>query len=164
VAEGLPLTVTLTIVDKAGCKPLPGATVYLWQCDINGAYSLYSQGVTADNYLRGVQVADASGQLSFLTVFPGAYVGRWPHIHFEVFANAASATSGRNARATSQLALPEDICRLVYATPAYAASLRGLGQSTLQSDNVFRDGWTTQMPTLTGNTTAGYEAKLSVAV
>ena len=85
-ADGVPLTVTLSLLDQAnGCAALSGAAVYLWHCDREGRYSLYSDGVTDQNYLRGVQEADADGQVTFTTIFPACYSGRWPHIHFEVY-------------------------------------------------------------------------------
>ena len=78
-AQGIPLTVTLTLVDSTnGCAPLAGHALYLWHCDREGRYSLYSPGATNQNYLRGVQESDASGQLTFTTVFPACYAGRWP--------------------------------------------------------------------------------------
>ena len=62
VAEGVPLTIDLTIVDTAdGCAPLAGAAVYLWHCDREGRYSMYSEGAADENYLRGVQETDADG-------------------------------------------------------------------------------------------------------
>ncbi len=75
-AEGVPLTINLTILDVAeGGTPLAGAAVYLWHCDRAGAYSLYSQGATDQNYLRGVQEADAAGKLTFQSIFPACYAG-----------------------------------------------------------------------------------------
>lgn len=85
-AEGVPLTFTLTLLDNAnGCVPLAGAAVYAWHCDRDGKYSMYDSGLAGENYLRGVQEADSNGQVTFSSIFPGAYSGRWPHIHFEVF-------------------------------------------------------------------------------
>jgi protocatechuate 3,4-dioxygenase beta subunit len=165
VAQGVPLSVVLTIVDtKNSCKPLPGAAVYAWHCDINGNYSLYSQGVTNENYLRGVQVADANGVLTFKSVFPGCYSGRWPHIHFEVYPSLDAANSSRNALVTSQLALPEDICKAVYATTGYSQSVTNLARVSLKSDNVFSNGWDLQMPTVTGSVANGLTAALLVGV
>ncbi|MGH9036965.1 MAG: intradiol ring-cleavage dioxygenase, partial [Acidimicrobiia bacterium] len=164
VADGIPLAIELTIVDADTCRVLPGATVYLWHCDRVGRYSLYSQGVTGANYLRGVQAADSAGVLRFTTIFPGAYSGRWPHIHFEVFDAQGRATSGRNARVTSQIALPEAICRQVYATTGYESSARNMSRSSLNSDNVFRDGSDRQLATVSGSTSAGYVARLVVGV
>ena len=62
--------------------PFVGVAVYAWHCDRAGRYSLYSEGVEDENYLRGVQESDADGKLAFDTIFPAAYSGRWPHIHF----------------------------------------------------------------------------------
>ncbi|MCU1500121.1 MAG: intradiol ring-cleavage dioxygenase, partial [Acidimicrobiales bacterium] len=78
-AEGVPLTVQLTVVDAATGQPRSGAAVYLWHCTADGRYSLYE--VEDQNYLRGVQVADDAGRISFTTVYPGCYSGRWPHCH-----------------------------------------------------------------------------------
>src|SRR5262249_25125366 len=132
VATGVPLTIKLTIVDsKNSCKALAGAAGYLWHFDAARHYSLYSPRVTRENYLRGVQVTDSSGNVSFQSIFPAAYSGRWPHIHFEVFSSQASATNGNNKISVSQLALPEEICNAVYATTGYSASVRNMTQTTL---------------------------------
>ncbi|MGE0685163.1 MAG: intradiol ring-cleavage dioxygenase [Dehalococcoidia bacterium] len=164
-ATGVPLVTTLTLVDtKNACKPLANAAVYIWQCDQKGGYSLYSPGVTNENYLRGVQVADANGVVSFTSVFPAAYPGRWPHIHFEVYNDLASATSSRNKRATSQLALPEDACTTVFATSGYEQSRATMRQLTLASDGVFRDGWDLQMAKVDGSVANGVRASLIVGL
>ena len=111
VAEGVPATVNLTLLDlTSGCSPLAGAAVYLWHCDREGRYSMYSEGVEDENYLRGVQESDADGVVTFQTIFPAAYSGRWPHIHFEVYESLEAATGGGTLNATSQVALPEDVC------------------------------------------------------
>ncbi|WP_342418211.1 dioxygenase family protein [Rathayibacter sp. VKM Ac-2630] len=97
-AAGVPMTLTLTILDTAnGDVPFEGAAVYVWHCDADGNYSMYSSGVEDETYLRGVQVADASGSVTFASVFPACYSGRWPHIHFEVYPDAASITDAANA-------------------------------------------------------------------
>lgn len=165
IATGIPLTIRLTIVDTgAGCEPLEGAAVYLWHCDQQGRYSLYSNGVTGENYLRGVQVADANGQLEFVTIFPGCYSGRWPHAHFEVFPTLASLSTGAGRLATSQLALPKEACDEVYATSGYTGSASNLSRISLQSDGIFSDGVGQQMVSITGGTTSGYTAFLTVPV
>ena len=165
VAEGVPLTVTLTVVDNAnGCVPLTGAAVYLWHCDRDGQYSMYADAIKDENYLRGVQETDANGNVTFTTIFPAAYSGRWPHIHFEVYPTVDDATAGTNLRATSQLAFPEDVCSVVYATAGYEQSVQNLAQSSLDSDMVFGDGYDTQLATVTGSVDAGYAATLGVPV
>jgi protocatechuate 3,4-dioxygenase beta subunit len=130
---GLLAGVGLTVTDVAGAA-MPGAVLYLWHCDRDGQYSLYD--VADQNYLRGVQEADASGALQFTSIFPAAYSGRWPHMHFEVYPDLASATSSDNAIAASQLALPQAVCEEVYATDGYSQSVRNLARSSLDTDNV----------------------------
>ena len=118
----------------------------------DGAYSLYSDGVTGENYLRGVQEADADGKLTFTSIFPGAYAGRWPHIHFEVYASLDEATSAGPIKATSQIALPQDVCEQVYATDGYEQSIANLAQTSLQTDMVFSDdGGARQLATMSGS-------------
>ncbi|NYD77971.1 intradiol ring-cleavage dioxygenase [Arthrobacter cupressi] len=164
--DGVPLTVTLTLLDNAnGCVPLSCAAVYAWHCDRDGKYSLYDSGLENENYLRGVQEADANGQLSFTTVFPGAYNGRWPHIHFEVFESLSNATSAGQLLAVSQIALTDAACRDVYATAGYETSAANFPNTTLKSDNVFGDdGGIYQLATMTGSAKAGYTAALNVTI
>ncbi|MEF2280013.1 intradiol ring-cleavage dioxygenase [Deinococcus sp. YIM 134068] len=122
-ASGVPLTLTLKLVNtNASCAALSGYAVYMWQCTQGGNYSLYSSSIVGEDYLRGVQASGADGTVTFTTVFPGCYAGRWPHIHFEVYPTLASATSAANKIQTSQLALPEATCREVYATSGYTNS------------------------------------------
>ena len=163
-AGGVPLTIALEIVDADGA-PLPGAAVYLWQCDREGRYSMYSEGVADENYLRGVQVAGDDGRLTFTSIFPGAYSGRWPHIHFEVYADEDEATSAGTPTATSQIALPEDVCAQVYETDGYDRSVTNLSRTSLESDNVFGDdGAVDQLATMSGTDGTGLTATLTVPV
>jgi protocatechuate 3,4-dioxygenase beta subunit len=164
VATGVPLTIKLAILDAAKDTAVAGAAIYLWHCDSNGNYSMYSQGVTNENYLRGVQEADGSGAVTFTSIFPAAYSGRWPHIHFEVYPSLAEATKAGSKIVTSQLALPEDVCKTVYATNGYSASVRNLAQTSLRTDNVFSDGYDKQLATITGSVSSGFTASLAVGV
>ena len=163
-AAGVPLTIELTIVSATTCSPLAGRAVYIWQCDREGRYSLYNAGVTNQNYLRGVQETDANGRLSFTSIYPGCYAGRWPHIHFEVFPSLASATNVNNKIATSQIALPKATNDLVYATTGYEQSVRNQAQVTLATDNVFSDGSALELATVTGTVGGGFTAVLTVAI
>jgi protocatechuate 3,4-dioxygenase beta subunit len=164
-AAGIPLTVTLRLVNtNASCADLSGYAVYLWHCDRDGNYSMYSAAVLNQNYLRGVQASNASGQVSFTTVFPGCYSGRMPHIHFEVYRSLATATSSTSKIKTSQLALPTDVCSTVYATDGYAASATNLRQISFATDNVFSDGVSLQLASVSGSVSAGYAATLTVGI
>jgi protocatechuate 3,4-dioxygenase beta subunit len=135
MAEGVPLTVKLTVLETAnGAGPLQGAAVYLWHCDREGRYSLYSEGVTQETYLRGVQETGGDGSVTFTSSFPAAYSGRWPRVHFEVYPSLDAATTASGKLRTSQLAFPEDACRQVYATDGYGQSVQNLAQTSLETD------------------------------
>lgn len=165
-AEGVPLSFELQILDLAnGGVPFAGVAVYAWHCTAQGEYSLYSSGLEEVTYLRGVQVADARGRVSFTSIFPGCYSGRWPHIHFEVYPDVSSITDSTTAIATSQLALPEAACTAVYAEKAYDGSSQNLSRITLPTDNVFGDdAGALQVATVIGDVSAGYAATLVVGV
>jgi protocatechuate 3,4-dioxygenase beta subunit len=165
VAQGIPLTVQLKLVNiNNSCAALTGYAIYLWHCDREGNYSMYSSAVSNEDYLRGVQSTDDTGMVVFQTIFPACYSGRWPHIHFEIYPTLNSAMIYSNKVATSQLALPEAVCDDVYATTGYSQSVRNLAQLSLSSDNIFSDGYSLQMASVTGNTTDGYVASLVVGV
>jgi protocatechuate 3,4-dioxygenase beta subunit len=161
-ADGVPATVQLTIVDASAGSALPGAAVYLWHCTADGAYSIYE--VEDQNYLRGVQAADDAGRVTFQTVFPGCYAGRWPHIHFEVYESVDVATAGSQAMKTTQLALAEADCQAVYSDGRYGRSASNLGQLSLATDGVFADGWQEQLATSTGSPSDSYTINLTVRV
>jgi protocatechuate 3,4-dioxygenase beta subunit len=165
VAEGVPLTITLKVLDTAnGSGALKGAAVYLWHCDRDGRYSLYSDGVTEENYLRGVQQTGGDGTVTFTSIYPAAYSGRWPHVHFEVYPSLEAATTASGKLRTSQLALPEAACKQVYATDGYGQSVHNLAQTSLDTDMVFADGYSLQLATVTGNVSDGMTATLNVPV
>jgi len=167
VAEGVPLTVTLKLVNTASsCTNLAGYAVYLWHCDRGGNYSLYSSDAAEENYLRGVQLSDSNGEVTFTTIFPACYSGRWPHMHFEVYSSIAEATSGNNDVKTSQLAMPSAACQQVYGVASgYDASVSNFAQVSLSSDNVFSDDSAAlQLPTVQGSVSAGFTATLTVGI
>ena len=164
--DGAPLDFTLTITDMANDDvPFAGVAVYSWHCDAQGQYSMYSEGTEDESWLRGVQVADSDGKVTFTSIMPGCYAGRWPHIHFEVYPDIDAISDATNAIATSQLAFPEDVVTPVYAETAYAGSSENLAGVSLESDNVFgEDSAALQMATVTGDVDSGFVASLTVRV
>ena len=165
VAMGVLLTIRLKLVNVAGsCGAASGATVYLWHCDRDGNYSMYSGAIVNENYLRGVQEADADGIVTFTTVFPGCYDGRMPHVHFEVYPTLAKATSAANRVKTSQFTFPMATLNEVYTATGYGSSVSNLARISYASDNVFGDGTALQMAGMSGNMVNGYTADLTVGV
>ncbi|MFT4215601.1 MAG: intradiol ring-cleavage dioxygenase [Micropruina sp.] len=165
-AEGVPMTLTLTILDMAGGGgAFAGVAVYAWHCNASGNYSMYSEGLENENYLRGVQIADSAGKVTFTSIYPACYSGRWPHVHFEVYPDEASITDADKRICTSQLAFPKDACDAVYATSLYSASVANFAAVSLTTDNVFGDdGGAHQMGTVTGSVADGYQVALTVPI
>jgi protocatechuate 3,4-dioxygenase beta subunit len=134
---GAPLKMQLWVVDAKTCAPLPGVVVDVWHADAAGRYSGYgrqgddgTEDTTGDTFLRGHQVADDAGNVSFTTVYPGWYPGRVPHIHFRVYVDD-------DAAATSQLYFPVTVSQAVYQErEPYAA--RGVGNLSPNRDGVLR--------------------------
>ena len=164
--DGVPLAFTFTVLDLANDgEPFEGAAVYLWHCDAEGRYSMYTEGVEDQTWLRGVQVADADGELTFRTVVPGCYSGRWTHLHFEVYPDAESATDVANVVATSQVAFPQAMLDAVYAESTYPGSAQNLAQvGSIEDDGIFGDGTDLQLGTFSGSVSAGFVGSLSVGV
>ena len=157
--SGLPVTLALTIVNtKAGCAPVQNANVEIWQCDATGNYSEYAQpsfNGSGQTFLRGLQTTDASGQVTFKTIYPGWYAGRATHIHVQVFMNGLTVK-------TTQIAFPEDVSAAVYRTGVYAP--HGQNSTTNARDNVFSDGVQDEMASVSGDTANGYTATLQIGV
>jgi hypothetical protein len=66
---------------------------------------------------------------------------------------------------TSQIALPQETCEVVYATSGYEASVANLARTSLTSDMVFGDdGGIHQIASMRGNVTSGYTAALTIGV
>ncbi|SEJ70749.1 intradiol ring-cleavage dioxygenase [Demequina mangrovi] len=163
---GVPLDFTFTVLDMAnGGVPMAGAAVYAWHCDAAGRYSMYSDGVTDETWLRGVQVTDDDGEVTFTSVMPGCYTGRWTHIHFEVYPSVDDIEDSSKAIATSQMAFPQNVLDPVYELSDYDGSAANLAQLSLATDNVFGDdGGVHQMGALKGGVDAGYTATLTVPI
>jgi len=164
-ATGVPLTILLAIQRKAGgCAAYRGVAVYLWHCDQAARYSLYDPGVTEESYLRGVQEAGSDGKVTFQSIYPAAYAGRYPHIHFEVFESLARAAVSGSRLISSQLALPEAANKLVYATPGYEMSVTNLARTPLSRDGIFGGDAAAQTPRFSGDAASGFTIELEVPV
>ncbi|MES2069174.1 MAG: cadherin-like beta sandwich domain-containing protein [Pseudomonadota bacterium] len=162
---GLPLTLNLTLTNVNNlCAPITNAAVYIWHCDKDGEYSGYSSTQNGNHqgetYLRGIQVTDSSGQVSFTTIYPGWYAGRVTHIHAQVYINDNLSVT---ATATTQFAFPETITTAVYNTVLYTHG-QNTSVPTNAGDGIFSDGSSTQLLSLAGDTTNGYVASLNISI
>ena len=160
---GNKLTVKIIIQNKNNsCAALSGALVDIWHCDAAGNYSEYGgTGMQSTNYqsvhfLRGRQTTDATGLVTFTSIYPGWYSGRAPHIHVHVY-NA----SGKSLLVT-QIAFPEATSALVYAQGVYKS--HGQADTKNASDNVFSDGVTTELASVTGSVSTSFELTHNIVV
>ncbi len=152
---GTPVTLTINVVDTTNaCSPVAGANVGIWQCDATGNYSEYGTQ-SAQAYLRGIQTTNASGQVTFTTIYPGWYRGRATHIHVEVVRNGSSAK-------VTQIAFPEAVNAAVYSSGVYAT--RGANPTTNSRDGIFADSLASELATVTGDQVNGYTATFTVAI
>ena len=160
VARGVPLTVRLRLVSANSGRPLTGHAIYVWHADRQGAYSLYSPGLDAQNYLRGVQTTDQAGWVSFASIFPGASDGRWPHLGFEVHRDVAEVTRAARPLAAGQVALPGDACAAAYGVRGYEQSAVHLALAS----PVTEDGGAPAMATVTGDLGRGFVATRTIGI
>ncbi len=161
--SGNKLTVKITIQNKNNsCAALADALVDIWHCDAAGNYSEYGgSGMQATNYqsvhfLRGRQATDANGLAAFTSIYPGWYSGRAPHIHVHVY-NA----SGKSLLVT-QIAFPEATSALVYAQGVYKT--HGQADTKNANDNVFSDGVSAELATVTGSVSSSFELTHTIVV
>src|SRR5262249_37328259 len=120
--SGVPLllTIRLLVPSQDGCRPLRGARVDVWHCDAQGLYSdIADRGTGGQDFLRGYQLTDGDGRVTFSTIYPGWYAGRAVHIHskvrvFGLYGEALTEFS-------TQLFFDDVVTDAVHATAPYAA-------------------------------------------
>jgi protocatechuate 3,4-dioxygenase beta subunit len=165
---GIPLTITITVQNtNNNCAVLEGAIVDIWHCDKDGYYSQYggtgmqSVDFTSNTFLRGRQTSNASGQVGFTSIFPGWYQSRATHIHVHIY--SASGTS----LLVTQIAFPEGTNSAVVQVNASTANgyTKGMSGYTYNaSDNVFSDGVSSELSTITGTVVDGFALTHTIKV
>ncbi|WP_433835292.1 intradiol ring-cleavage dioxygenase [Flavobacterium anhuiense] len=160
---GIALLINLKIENKNNnCEPLSGVLVDVWHCDKDGNYSEYGgtqmqqTDYTSVHFLRGRQTSNTSGEVSFISIYPGWYQGRAPHIHVEVLSSSGSSLL------VTQIAFPETISSAVYSSTNYAA--HGQADTANTKDNVFADSLADELATITGNLTDGFTLTKTITV
>lgn len=150
--EGIPLVIKIIVQNtKLDCALTQGIKVDIWQCDSRGNYSEYNGQLegdfTAKNFLRGRQITDANGEVTFVSIYPGWYPGRAPHLHLELKNDQDQSVL------ITQIAFPEDISNQVYNTDKYS----GAFDTPNASDGPFSGSLTHNMAdSVTGDINSGY--------
>lgn len=150
---GVPLLMTLSVLNKNNyCQPMPDVLVDVWHCDSHGYYSEYGghrwqeEDFTKHHFLRGRQTTDKQGQASFISIYPGWYPGRAPHVHVEVL--------DKNERSLliTQIAFPDDISEEVYRSESY----KGSADTDNDADGIFANSLDGNIGSISGNIRDGY--------
>jgi protocatechuate 3,4-dioxygenase beta subunit len=164
---GIPLTLTINVVNaNNSCAVVENARVDIWHCNKDGYYSGYAnqpgilgtQSYVGKTFLRGYQLTDASGQVKFITIYPGWYTSRATHIHFEVYVDNVM-------KKTTQIAFPQTINDAVDVSTLYASL--GVNPVTNASDSVFGDSATdlaNETISLVGSISAGYTGSYTIGL
>jgi len=139
--RGVPLALTVAVVDSNTCKPIRNAAVDVWHCDALGVYSGEpSEGSAGKTYLRGIQLTDGNGQAEFATIYPGQYPGRTTHIHVKVHIGGQRGNgtySGGRVSHTGQLFTSDRHDAEVFALAPYNRNPAEL--TPRNADFIFRD-------------------------
>ncbi|MCS5490241.1 intradiol ring-cleavage dioxygenase [Algoriphagus limi] len=159
--QGIALLINLKIQNSGEpCEPLSGAEVDIWHCDAKGYYSQYGnhplqeKDFTKVSFLRGRQTTDANGEVSFISIFPGWYPGRAPHIHVDVL-------KGGKIVLSTQIAFPNEATEEVYASQEY----KGPEDTPNEADGIFRNSLEGNMAdSLLGNLSDGYSLRKVLTV
>jgi len=162
--SGIPLTLTITVLDaEKGCAPYANAQVDIWHCNAAGVYSdQAAENTTTKQWLRGYQITDQNGQVTFTTIIPGWYQGRTTHIHLRVrsaYSDVSSTSDGAN---TTQLFFDQSfVDRLATAVAPYSAE--GKNSTTNASDRVYseQEQGANQL-VLSGDDVNGYTSSVTI--
>lgn len=155
---GFPLALTITVLrTDDDCAPAEGAVIDIWHCDASGSYSDVAQnGTSGQTFLRGYQVADADGQVTFQTIYPGWYSGRAVHIHFKV---RTFEDDQATYEFTSQLFFDPTLNATLQADATYD----GPGTTTNDQDSIY-GGDSKMVVPLSGSQGSGYEGAITVGL
>ena len=154
--DGAKLVLTMYVFDAdSDCAPVRGATVDIWHCNASGLYSDESaNGTSGQKWLRGYQTTDASGKVTFTTIYPGWYSGRAVHIHFKVRASGLEFTS--------QLFFADDMNTTVFKQAPYSS--RPTPDTTDRTDNIYGTDGSSLLLQPQSDGAGGYTADFSVGV
>ncbi len=161
---GIPLTLNITVLDaQKGCAPYVGAQVDIWHCNASGVYSdIAAESTSTEQWLRGYQLTDASGRVTFTTIVPGWYSGRTTHIHLRLRSSYSEASSTSDGTNTTQCFFEQTfVDRLSTAVAPYSAE--GKNPTTNAGDRVYSQQESgANLLTLTGDDTSGYTASMTI--
>ncbi|KAI9002632.1 Intradiol ring-cleavage dioxygenase [Hyaloraphidium curvatum] len=169
---GIPVRLSVTVVDVTTCNPVANAAVDIWHCDAAGTYSHYTSGnarvTDGTTFLRGIQLTDAEGKAEVVSVFPGWYNGRTTHIHLKVHLDGTISSDGTryvggSVPHTGQLFFPENTTDAVYALAPYSS--RDGTRMLLTQDGIYNQGGSYGLLTVSGSPGSdGFTGSVTVGI
>ena len=112
---------------------------------------------TGEQFLRGVQVTDAAGEVTFTSIYPGWYNNppRTAHAHIKVHLDA-------NTLVTSQFYFPQDTNDAVYAQEPYVS--RPSSPISNDQDSIFLSDAPDGILSTTAADGAGFTCTMTIGV
>lgn len=167
--SGVPLTLNMNVynANNASCAVLPNVQIDIWHCNAQGLYSdINVQGNAGQSglkYLRGYQVSDASGNLTFKTIYPGWYNGRTVHIHLKarIFDAANNVTKEFN----TQIFFDDSLSDSVFTQTPYNS--RGTRNTRNSNDGIYNSTGSNSsavLIALSGSNSSGYSGSFGVGL
>jgi protocatechuate 3,4-dioxygenase beta subunit len=161
---GVPLGLTVLVRDsEKSCAAVANAQVDIWHCNASGVYSNESsENTTGEQWLRGYQITNAAGSVTFATIIPGWYQGRTTHIHLRVRSAYSEASSTSDGTNTTQVFFDQTLVDTL-STSLAPYNSEGVNPTTNASDRVYA-GETrgVGLLALSGSAAAGYTATYTV--
>ena len=149
---------------------------------MGGGSTTTGEDDASTTFLRGTQLTDDQGAVTFSTIFPGWYTGRTVHVHMKVHVNGtivdiaedqdAVATpeggetyEGEQTTHSGQLFFDDALSEEVFATEAYARP-SDQGHITNDEDTIFGDHGDERgfLVAVTGSVDAGLTGTITVGV
>jgi protocatechuate 3,4-dioxygenase beta subunit len=160
--DGIPLKLSISVFDSENsCAAMANVQVDIWHCNASGVYSAEEvESTSGETWLRGYQLTDSNGLVTFVTIVPGWYAGRTTHIHLRLRSSYDSTSTGGTN--TTQLFFPQDVITTI-STTISPYSAEGTNPTTNATDHVYTGEVSGEtLITLSGDTNSGYSATFKV--
>jgi len=161
---GVPLTLSIYVYDtENNCAAMKGVQIDIWHCNALGVYSAEDvESTVGETWLRGYQLTDANGMVTFTTIVPGWYQGRTTHIHLRVRSSYDNSSTGETN--TTQLFFPQATIDTINTGVAPYSS-HGANSTTNASDRVYTGQTEGENElTLSGDTTNGFTSTFKIGL
>ena len=164
---GLPLRLSINVSEIQGgsCAPVAGAYVDIWHCNAVGVYSdvtgAGNPNTVGQRWLRGYQVTDGHGNVRFLTIYPGWYMGRTVHIHFRI-RKFSGATATFNF--TSQMYFNDAVSNAIFASTSPYSSHTNRNPASNGQDNLYNSALSLRMSRNGDHVLASFDSVINADV